>query len=39
MTCLSNCEAKAMCGADSAGGSKCGLNLCCSFYGNDYAHT
>ncbi|KAL3418149.1 class III chitinase [Phlyctema vagabunda] len=32
--CQSNCEARAMCGVDSASGSeKCGLNLCCSYFG------
>jgi chitinase len=32
--CLSNCDAKVMCGIDSPGGTtKCGLKLCCSFYG------
>ncbi|KAF1942406.1 glycoside hydrolase [Clathrospora elynae] len=32
--CLSNCNAKAMCGIDSAGGkTTCGLKLCCSYYG------
>ena len=32
--CISNCDAKAMCGIDSVGGkTKCGLKLCCSFYG------
>ncbi|KAF2123714.1 glycoside hydrolase family 18 protein, partial [Dothidotthia symphoricarpi CBS 119687] len=32
--CTSNCEAKAMCGIDSADGkTRCGLNLCCSHYG------
>ena len=32
--CLSNCDAKAMCGIDSADGrTPCGLKLCCSFYG------
>jgi chitinase len=32
--CLSNCDAKAMCGIDSADGrTLCGLKLCCSFYG------
>jgi chitinase len=32
--CLSNCDAKAMCGIDSADGeTSCGLKLCCSFYG------
>lgn len=32
--CLSNCDAKAMCGVDSDGGNKkCPLNLCCSYYG------
>ena len=33
-TCISNCEAKAMCGIDSEGGNvSCALNLCCSYYG------
>lgn len=32
--CTSNCDAKAMCGIDSADGkTRCGLNLCCSYYG------
>jgi chitinase len=32
--CISNCDAKAMCGIDSADGrTPCGLKLCCSFYG------
>ncbi|KAF2751189.1 glycoside hydrolase family 18 protein [Sporormia fimetaria CBS 119925] len=32
--CISNCEAKAQCGANSPGGNvKCDLNLCCSDYG------
>ncbi|KAH4252578.1 chitinase [Parastagonospora nodorum] len=32
--CISNCDAKAMCGIDSADGqTSCGLKLCCSFYG------
>ncbi|KAF1985932.1 glycoside hydrolase family 18 protein, partial [Aulographum hederae CBS 113979] len=32
--CISNCDAKAMCGVDSKDGNKkCGLNLCCSYYG------
>ena len=32
--CTSNCHAKAMCGIDSADGkTRCGLNLCCSYYG------
>lgn len=32
--CLSNCQAKAMCGIDSADGkTPCGLKLCCSFCG------
>ncbi|EMD61573.1 carbohydrate-binding module family 18 protein [Bipolaris sorokiniana ND90Pr] len=32
--CISNCDAKAMCGIDSVGGkTKCGLKLCCSYYG------
>ncbi|KAF2742345.1 glycoside hydrolase family 18 protein [Sporormia fimetaria CBS 119925] len=30
----SNCDAKAMCGIDSAdGATPCGLNFCCSYYG------
>ncbi|KAL8918458.1 MAG: hypothetical protein Q9208_007364 [Pyrenodesmia sp. 3 TL-2023] len=34
VTCLSNCQSTAMCGVDSAGGLlKCGLNLCCSYFG------
>jgi hypothetical protein len=34
VTCLHNCNATAMCGIDSMGGNKkCGLNLCCSYYG------
>ncbi|KAK1566167.1 glycoside hydrolase superfamily [Colletotrichum navitas] len=33
-TCISDCDAKAMCGIDSADGkTPCGLKLCCSFYG------
>lgn len=33
-TCISHCNAKAMCGIDSPEGStSCALNLCCSFYG------
>lgn len=33
-TCLSNCDAKAMCGIDSIDGKTgCGLKLCCSYYG------
>lgn len=33
-SCISNCDAKAMCGIDSEGGNKkCALNLCCSYYG------
>jgi hypothetical protein len=32
--CISNCDAKAMCGMDSADGqTECGLKLCCSYYG------
>ena len=32
--CISNCNATAMCGRYSEGGSlKCGMNLCCSYYG------
>ncbi|KAH7401176.1 glycoside hydrolase superfamily, partial [Pyrenochaeta sp. MPI-SDFR-AT-0127] len=32
--CQSNCQAKAMCGIDSADGSTlCALRLCCSYYG------
>ena len=32
--CVSNCDATAMCGKYSEGGSlKCGMNLCCSHYG------
>ncbi|KAH3998458.1 hypothetical protein HBI56_205010 [Parastagonospora nodorum] len=32
--CISNCDAKAMCGIDSADGkTPCGLKLCCSYYG------
>lgn len=33
--CISNCDAKAVCGefAKKDGSEKCGLNLCCSFYG------
>ncbi|KAI9697328.1 MAG: hypothetical protein M1820_007834 [Bogoriella megaspora] len=40
--CQSNCDAAAMCGKYSLGGSqKCGMNLCCSTYGwcgTDDAH-
>jgi chitinase len=33
-SCVSNCDAKAMCGRDSSKGAiKCGENLCCSHYG------
>ncbi|KAF6841708.1 hypothetical protein CPLU01_00380 [Colletotrichum plurivorum] len=33
-SCISNCDAKAMCGIDSADGkTACGLKLCCSYYG------
>ena len=33
-SCVSNCNATAMCGKYSEGGSiKCGLNLCCSYFG------
>jgi hypothetical protein len=33
-SCISNCNATAMCGIDSAdGATPCGLNLCCSHYG------
>lgn len=33
-TCISDCDATAMCGIDSSGGDKiCALNLCCSYYG------
>lgn len=33
--CISNCDATAMCGKYSEGGSlKCGMNLCCSHYGS-----
>ena len=33
-SCISNCNAQAMCGVNSPGGSKkCGLNICCSYYG------
>jgi hypothetical protein len=36
--CISNCDAKAMCGVDSKDGNKkCGLNLCCSYYGKESA--
>ncbi|KAF2280023.1 glycoside hydrolase [Westerdykella ornata] len=32
--CVSQCGAKATCGRDSEGGNKkCGLNICCSYYG------
>ncbi|RYP14211.1 hypothetical protein DL765_006531 [Monosporascus sp. GIB2] len=32
--CISDCDAKAMCGIDSADGeTPCALNLCCSYYG------
>ena len=32
--CISNCNAKAMCGVDSPGGNvSCGLHTCCSYYG------
>lgn len=32
--CTSNCDAKAMCGRYSENGEvKCGMNLCCSYYG------
>ncbi|KAI4274222.1 MAG: hypothetical protein LQ337_004074 [Flavoplaca oasis] len=32
--CTSNCDALAMCGRYSDGGNiKCGMNLCCSYYG------
>lgn len=32
--CTSNCDATAMCGRYSEGGNiKCGMNLCCSYYG------
>ena len=32
--CVSNCDATAMCGKYSEGGSlKCGMSLCCSHYG------
>ena len=32
--CTSNCDAKAMCGIDSADGkTPCALKLCCSYYG------
>jgi hypothetical protein len=31
--CISNCDAKAMCGRDSADGkTACGLNLCCKYW-------
>jgi hypothetical protein len=34
VTCISNCDAKAMCGVDSKDGkATCGLTLCCSYYG------
>ncbi|KAK5994507.1 Killer toxin subunits alpha/beta-like protein [Cladobotryum mycophilum] len=33
-SCISNCDAKAMCGVDSADGkTPCGFKLCCSYYG------
>ncbi|KAI5919336.1 glycoside hydrolase superfamily [Camillea tinctor] len=33
-SCISNCNATAMCGVDSADGqTSCALNLCCSYYG------
>ncbi|TVY34581.1 Chitotriosidase [Lachnellula subtilissima] len=33
-TCISNCDAHAMCGVDSLQGQqKCDLNLCCSYFG------
>ncbi|TVY58669.1 Chitotriosidase-1 [Lachnellula cervina] len=33
-TCISNCDAHAMCGVDSLRGQqKCKLNLCCSYFG------
>ncbi|TVY92833.1 Chitotriosidase [Lachnellula willkommii] len=33
-TCISNCDAHAMCGVDSLQGQqKCELNLCCSYFG------
>lgn len=33
-TCISNCDATAMCGVDSLNGTlKCPLNICCSFLG------
>ncbi|TVY56649.1 Chitotriosidase-1 [Lachnellula suecica] len=33
-SCISNCDAHAMCGVDSLyGQQKCGLNLCCSYLG------
>lgn len=35
--CQSKCEATAMCGKYSVGGSqKCGMNLCCSAYGKEF---
>ena len=34
ISCISNCDATAMCGKDSKGGNlKCGENLCCSYFG------
>ncbi|KAF3267125.1 hypothetical protein EYR41_010700 [Orbilia oligospora] len=34
VTCYSNCNAVAMCGQYSLGGSqKCGLDICCSYFG------
>ncbi|KAK6523255.1 hypothetical protein TWF694_006144 [Orbilia ellipsospora] len=34
VTCYSNCKAVAMCGKYSLGGTqKCGLNICCSYFG------
>ena len=33
-TCISNCDATAMCGIDSLNGKqKCPLNICCSYFG------
>jgi hypothetical protein len=33
-TCISNCDATAMCGIDSLhGDQKCPLNICCSYFG------
>jgi chitinase len=33
-TCISNCDATAMCGVDSFHGEqKCPLNICCSYFG------